>query len=100
MNTTICDAIRDGEIIEFKYDGLVKIVEPFCYGKGSDGDNLLQGYVIGGFSKGLQEGYSWEVFSEKDMGTVKFIGKKFKTLRAGYEQKGHHFVTTYCEFMG
>lgn len=100
MNTTICDAIRDGEIIEFKYGGLVKIVEPFSYGKGPAGDELLRGYVIGGFSKGLQENYAWEVFRVSEMGTVKFIGKKFKTLRAGYDQEGNSIETTYCQFIG
>lgn len=55
MNTAICDAIRDGEIIEFEYEGMVKIVEPFCYGVGIDDQELLRGYVIGGFSDVLNQ---------------------------------------------
>lgn len=98
MNTAICDAIRDGEIIEFEYDGMVKIVEPFCYGVGFDGQELLRGYVIGGFSDILGQEYSWKLFTISHMGTIQYIGKKFSTIRNGYEKEDKDINTIYCSF--
>lgn len=98
MNTAICDAIRDGEIIEFEYEGMVKIVEPFCYGVGINEQELLRGYVIGGFSDVLNQEYSWKLFDVSHMGTIQFIGKKFHTIRAGYDKEDKDMKTTYCSF--
>lgn len=98
MNTAICDAIRDGEIIEFEYEGMAKIVEPFCYGVGADGQELLRGFVIGGFSEVLNQEYSWKLFEVSHMGTMQYIGKKFKTIRDGYEKEDKDIKTVYCSF--
>jgi len=98
LNTAICDAIRDGEIIEFEYDGMVKIVEPFRYGTGSDGQELLRGYVIGGFSEVLGQEYSWKLFNVSHMGTIQYIGKKFSTERNGYDKEDKDIKTIYCSF--
>lgn len=98
LNTAICDAIRDGEIIEFEYNGLVKIVEPFCYGVDSEGQELLRGYVIGGFREVLNQEYMWNLFKVSHMGAIKYIGKKFKTIRDGYEKEDKDMATIYCSF--
>jgi hypothetical protein len=98
LNTAICDAIRDGEIIEFEYQGMVKIVEPFRYGVGFDGQEVLRGYVIGGFSDVLNQEYSWKLFEVSHMGTIQFIGKKFTSIRDGYDKEDKDIKTIYCSF--
>lgn len=98
MNTTICDAIRDGEIVEFDYDGMVRIVEPFVYGLNTAGVQVLKGYQIGGYQKELDNSYSWVTFEVDQIGTIKFIGKKFTTRRDGYEKQSEDIGTLYCKF--
>ncbi len=98
MNTTICDAIRDGEIIEFEYEGMVRIVEPFLYGKTIHGKDCLNAYQIGGFNSTKDNSYIWDTYDVAKMGTVKFIGKKFENERAGYEPEDPDFKTIYCRF--
>lgn len=98
MNTTICDAIRDGEIVEFDYDGMVRIVEPFIYGLTNEGLQILKGYQIGGYNRENDNSYSWVTFEVSQIGTIKFIGKKFTTRRDGYEEQSSTIKTVYCKF--
>ncbi len=98
MNTTICDAIRDGEIIEFEYDGAIRIVEPFLYGNDAEGVAILRGYQIGGFNRLNDNSYTWDTYKVDEMSTVKFIGKKFDDKRAGYDPNDPAFTSIYCKF--
>ncbi len=98
MNTTLCDAIRDGEIIEFEYEGMVRIVEPFLYGKTKHGKECLNAYQTGGFNTSNDPSYTWDSYDVAKMGTVKFIGMKFENERAGYEPDDPDFKTIYCKF--
>lgn len=98
MNTTICDAIRDGEIIEFEYEGMIRIVEPFVYGTDSTGAPILRGYQIGGFNTENDNSYTWDTYKVDLMGTVKFIGKKFEEHRAGFDSDDETFTSIFCRF--
>jgi hypothetical protein len=98
LNTTICDAIRDGEIIEFNYEGAIRIVEPFIYGADENGVTLLKGYQIGGFNRVNDNSYTWDTYNVEQMSTIKFIGKKFKDKRAGYDPHDPVFKNIYCNY--
>lgn len=98
MNTTLCDAIRDGEIIEFDYEGMVRIVEPFIYGKNSQGVDCLKAFQMGGFNTTKDSSYVWDTYEVEKMGSVKFVGKKFEDLRAGYNPEDPEFDSVYCKF--
>ena len=87
MNTTLCEAIDQGELIEFEYEGLVRIVEPYIYGVGENGEILLKAFQTGGFNKKNDNSYTWDVYQVEKMGTVQFVGKGFNHERAGYEKK-------------
>lgn len=50
MNAVLCGAINDQNIVEFYYDGARRIVEPFCHGISTAGNEVLRGYQISGFS--------------------------------------------------
>lgn len=98
LNTTLCDAIRDGEIVEFDYDNMVRIVEPFVYGLTSDGLEVLKGYQIGGYNRENDNSYDWVTFEVSQIGTIKFIGKKFTTKRDGLDEQSRDVKTLYCRF--
>tara|TARA_R110000868_G_scaffold189227_2_gene432099 strand:- start:166 stop:477 length:312 start_codon:yes stop_codon:yes gene_type:complete len=48
----ICKAISDRKLIQFKYKGLSKVVEPYLIGEHEDNGNIvLRAYSVGGQSK-------------------------------------------------
>jgi len=48
----ICDAIRHRALLEFDYDGLHRIVQPYCHGTTGTGRESLRAIQIGGESRG------------------------------------------------
>jgi hypothetical protein len=59
----ICEAIRKRAVLEFEYDGLPRIVVPYCHGMSTAGHELLRAVQIGGASasRGFQAGKLWTV---------------------------------------
>lgn len=58
----ICTAIRKCQLIEFDYDGLHRVVAPYCHGHSSKGE-LLRGVQMGGESRSpwIKSGKLWSV---------------------------------------
>lgn len=46
----LCAAIRDLELIEFEYDGLRRVVAPYCHGFTTKGE-VLRAIQVGGESR-------------------------------------------------
>lgn len=63
MNLRLCDAIRSRVRIEFVYDGLRRVVEPYCHGVARSGREALRGIQVGGASNSppLATGKLWTV---------------------------------------
>ena len=59
----ICDAIRHRALLEFDYDGLHRIVQPYCHGTTGTGRESLRAIQIGGESRGrlIASGKLWTV---------------------------------------
>ncbi len=58
MNQMICQTIREKRIIELRYHGYSRIVEPYAYGRGRDGEGLLRCYQLsGGSESGERSGW-------------------------------------------
>ncbi len=47
----LCRAITDKHLVQFKYDGRSRIVEPFCCGISTDENYVLRGFQIRGSDK-------------------------------------------------
>lgn len=62
MNAIICDAIRDRVLLELEYDGLHRVVAPYCHGSTSNGE-VLRAVQVRGASRsgGLGFGKLWLV---------------------------------------
>ena len=49
MDAIILQAIRERRRLRFRYHGIVRVVEPQCYGIGSKGTELLRAHqILGG----------------------------------------------------
>ncbi|HKQ71931.1 MAG TPA: hypothetical protein VJT73_21450 [Polyangiaceae bacterium] len=62
MRSPICVAIRSRVLLEFEYDGLRRVVAPYCHGRTRSGE-ALRGVQVRGESrsKGLGFGKLWTV---------------------------------------
>jgi hypothetical protein len=62
-NKLVCEAIRTRSLLEFDYDGLRRVVAPYCHGTSARGQELLRGVQLRGESRsgGLGFGKLWLV---------------------------------------
>ena len=92
----ICNAIRNKEIIQFYYDGGIRIVEPFCYGKNHKGNMVLSGFQVDGYSSsGKAEG--WKLFKIEEMKDISLTGKKFELIRPFYNPNDTRMSIIICK---
>lgn len=61
--TIICDAIRKRLLLEFRYGGLPRVVQPYCHGISTRGVEVLRAVQVGGSSNSGGFGYGklWAV---------------------------------------
>lgn len=48
---SLCRAISGRMVVQFKYDGRTRIVEPFCCGVSTAGNYVLRGFQVRGSDK-------------------------------------------------
>jgi hypothetical protein len=65
----LCEAIRRRVLIEFRYDGLRRIVAPYCHGMSTSGRESLRGIQVQGETRsgGLGFGKLWTVSKMSDV---------------------------------
>jgi hypothetical protein len=79
----LCDAIRLRHVVRFEYHGGVREVEPYVYGRGGSGGELLRAYQLRGSSRsGATAG--WKMFHIEDMIGVAVTFEPFAP-RGGYD---------------
>lgn len=84
MNQDIITAIENQNVIEFTYEGEVRIVEPHCYGMTTAGNEGLRAFQIDGYSSSGKLG--WRMY---DLGKAKDITvteEQFDGPRSGYSR--------------
>ena len=91
-----CSAIKNKEIIQFYYDGGIRIVEPFCYGETHRGNIVLRAFQIDGYSSsGNSEG--WKLFKVEDMSDISLVGRKFTKIREHYNPNDKAMLRIICK---
>lgn len=50
MNQIVIQAIKERHILEFRYHGWSRMVEPHAYGRDKSGDEVLRCYQVAGGS--------------------------------------------------
>jgi hypothetical protein len=77
MNPTIVEAIQRRQVVKLTYSAGNRIVEPHCYGAGSDGHDLLRCYQIGGESAS-HERQGWKLLREEDIRNPEVLDVRFE----------------------
>jgi len=95
LNNIICNSISEKQIIEFVYDGEIRIVEPFCYGVSTSGNEVLSAYQVGGYSSsGNPDG--WKLYRIDAISTISEHGMKFDGNRPNYNPNDNRMTNIYC----
>ncbi len=92
----ICHAIKERIVIQFSYDGNIRIVEPFTLGYHKDTGNLvLSAYRVGGFSKSNSEP-PWRLFVVNEISGLSLTNRQAASNRAGYNPNDKRMSSIIC----
>lgn len=96
MNQTIINAINNMEVLSFTYKGNSRVVEPHAYGMGSDGDDLLRAYQVGGYSSSGRLP-KWRLFEVNEIDNLSPTGEKFNGARPNYHRNDQVMDRIYAQ---
>lgn len=94
MNNEIINAIKNRNVIEFHYEGELRIVEPHCYGKTTAGNEGLRAYQIDGYSSSGKMG--WKMYDLGKADEIEVTEDTFE-LRSGYKKGDKGMSIIYAE---
>ncbi len=81
MNIIIIQSIREKMLLELRYSGFSRLVEPHAYGRDKDGDEILRCYqVSGGSTSGEKVG--WKLLKTRDIYSLHLLKDKFQMQKA------------------
>jgi hypothetical protein len=83
MNQHIVAAIQGARVLRVRYDGGERLIEPHCYGRGSQGQELLRCFQASGHSNSGQP-FAWKLFRVGEMQVVELTDEVFETPRTDY----------------
>ncbi|WP_186119563.1 hypothetical protein [Burkholderia gladioli] len=81
----LIDAITHKRVLELRYDGYYRVVEPHAYGVSDEGHFLLRCYqTAGGSQSGNTVG--WKLLRADEIGSLHESGALFRGARPGYKR--------------
>lgn len=90
MNQIVIKAIKERHILELRYHGWARFVEPHAYGRDKGGDEILRCYqVSGGSVSGERTG--WKLLKLREMIALHMSDKGF-TPRLDYKQNDKYMI--------
>ena len=90
----LCRAIADKLIVQFKYDGRSRIVEPFCCGIGIENNYVLRGFQIRGSDK--TKPLCWRLYELEEMSHLNITQHRFKGKREEYNPQDSAIIKVFC----
>ena len=90
----LCRAITGRMLIQFKYDGRSRIVEPFCCGVSSAGNYVLRGFQIRGADK--TKPLCWRLYELSEMSQLNITQHTFEGKRADYQPNDSAMNDIFC----
>ena len=83
MTSKICQAIQENRVIEFRYDGHYRKVEPYCHGTSKRGQESIRGYQVAGGSNSRSIPF-WRLFTVAKIGDLDLTDETFQGNRPAY----------------
>ncbi len=95
MNPTICKAIEEKRVLELRYHGYSRIVEPHIYGQDKKGEEVVRCYQLaGGSESGERAG--WKLLKTKDAILVHLAETHFLP-RPEYQKDDKVVMHVFCQ---
>ncbi len=91
----LCRAITDKRLVQFKYDGRSRIVEPFCCGISTAGNYILRGFQIRGTDK--TKPLCWRLYELAEMSQLSVTQHSYKGKRADYNPEDTAITKIFCQ---
>jgi predicted DNA-binding transcriptional regulator YafY len=95
MNSEIATAIYKRRLLQFYYEPGDRIVEPYAYGLGDGGRELLRAYQRAGRGHPGDEG--WKLFRVDEMQDAVILEDGFEEPRIGYMRNDPCMTKIYAE---
>ncbi len=95
MNEAISEAIREKLMLELRYHGFSRIVEPHAYGRDKNGDEILRCYQVSGGSES-GERIGWKLLKVRDAFSL-FVTSASFAPRSDYRRNDKAMEYIFCQ---
>ncbi|WP_124451995.1 hypothetical protein [Burkholderia sp. Bp8992] len=95
MNSAICSAISNKHLLELRYHGYSRLVEPYAYGREGGGVILLRCYQQSGGSESGQT-TGWKLLKVAEIFLIQEINKSFNP-RQTYRHNDKAMKFIFCQ---
>lgn len=96
MYLLIFEAIEHSHLLQFKYEGFFRIIEPHMYGSDAAGVDLVCGYQIAG-TDGFGRQNGWHKFELAKISDLTCLPTKYPGPRPPYKLGSQTFKRIYCQ---
>jgi hypothetical protein len=93
--TIICDAIRQRLLLEFRYRGLPRVVEPYAHGISTRGVEVLRAIQVGGQSNSGGFGYG-KLWTVADITALRITTEPFPADDPNYNPNDSGMQSIHC----
>jgi hypothetical protein len=95
MDPRICKAVEERRVLELRYHGYSRIVEPHVYGRDKKGDEVVRCYQLaGGSESGERAG--WKLLKIRDVFLVHLAETNF-VPRPEYQRSDRVVMNVFCQ---
>jgi hypothetical protein len=95
MNPVICEAIKKRLILELRYHGYSRFVEPHAHGRDNNGDEILRCYQVSGGSES-GERMGWKLLKVRDVFSLHISDAEFSP-RPNYRRNDKAMEYIFCQ---
>jgi hypothetical protein len=93
--TIICDAIRQRLLLEFRYGGLPRVVEPYVHGVSTRGVEVLRAVQVGGSSNSGSFGFG-KLWTVDEISALRITAETFPADDPNYDPNDSGMQTIHC----
>lgn len=94
MILQLTNAIESQLIIEFHYDGEIRIVEPHCHGISAKGNHVLRAFQVDGYSSTGK--FGWKLYDMSKVPNIT-VSETIFEIRADYTKGDKGMVSIHHE---
>ncbi|WP_448212185.1 hypothetical protein [Colwellia sp. MEBiC06753] len=95
MKQELCKAIENVSLIELRYSGYSRTVEPYAYGRDKKGDEILRCYQISGGSKSGERA-GWKLLKVREIYSLHPTSSPFE-IRREYKRGDSAMEYIFCQ---